>query len=290
MDKEKWKCPYAGCTQECSRHSNMVRHIFRLHGGPGDPVKVKSPVIDHSIQKMYANSDTPSAFSRKRPPNAQTKEIDIVDMMYEKVNKFKEVMVFFSAQPISTIFPLPSPLLISTIDPPVGFRTYVCANCLAAPIDTVRLSDFKRKGPLAFRSTHVCEQEHLVTKRLRAGNGIITDVIKTWDKLRSSSIEFMANLVHQWHGPQNDVPIHVLEVDDSSCQSDELLPINLGTIANSHWVHRALGGDKRKGTTTIDERELMKFLNLAKCTLALFRVKKRNEEKDLYAYIGPELM
>jgi hypothetical protein len=136
----------------------------------------------------------------------------------------------------------------------------------------------------------MCVNKNIWRPRLRAGNGIITDVIKTLDKLRSSSIEFITNLVHQWHGPQNDVPIHVLEVDDSSSQSGELLPINLGTIANDHWVYRALGGDKRKGTTTIDERELMDFLNLAKGTFALFRVKKRNEEKDLYAYFGPELM
>jgi hypothetical protein len=125
-------------------------------------------------------------------------------------------------------------------------------------------------------------------KRRGVENGVIVDVIKSWDKLRSSAIEFIANIFHQWYGPQNDVHILVVEAEDSSFVSEELLPINLGTIANNHWIYRALGNTN--GTTPIDERELMEFINLAKGTFALFRVKVRNEEKNLYASLVPRSM
>jgi hypothetical protein len=288
--KEKWKCPSLCCTQECGRRANMIRHIKRIHGGLGSPVKDKPSAIDHSVQNMLVNSDTLSSHSRKRPLNSQANENDIIDIMYEKVIKVKEIKAFFSGQPGSTIFPLPGPLPVSPIDPAVGLHTYVCANCLTAPIDPVKLSDFTREGPLAFRPIHVCKQEDLETKRRRAENGVSIDVIRVWNQLHSSAIEFIANTVHQWYGPHNDVSIHVAEADDSRFVSEKLLPINLGTIANDHWVYRALGGNKRKGTAPINERELMEFVKLASGTFGLFHVKVRNEERDLYAYLGPELM
>jgi hypothetical protein len=210
--------------------------------------------------------------------------------MYEKVIKAKEIKAFFSGHPGSTIFPLPSPLPVLPIDLPVGFRTYACTKCLTAPIVPVKLSDFTREGPLAFRPIHVCRQEDLETKRRRAEDGVSVDVIRAWDELRSSANEYIAYIVHQWNGPHNDVSIHVVEVDDSSSVSEKLFPINLGAIANDHWVYRALGGNKRKGTAPINEGELMEFVNLAKGTFGLYRVKVWNEEKDLYAYLGPELM
>lgn len=265
----------------------MVRHIDRLHGSLGDPVKEKRSTIGHPIQNMSVYSHTPSSLSRKRPPDAHAKENDMIDITYEKVKKIKEIKAFYAEQAGSAIHPLPCPLPVLPIDPAVGLRTHVCVNCLTAPIDPVRLSDFMREGPRAFRSIHVCKQEDIEIKRRRVENGVIIDDIKAWDKLRSSAIEFMANIVHHWCGPQNDVSIHVLEADDSSSLSEELLPINLGTIASGHWVYRALCANKRKGTTPIDERELMEFINLAKGTFALFHVKVRNEEKDLYAMLVP---
>jgi hypothetical protein len=239
--------------------------------------------IDHSIQNMFVYSDRPSSLSRKRPPDAHARENDMVDIIYDKVYKIKEIKAFCAGQAGPTIYPLPLPVL--PVDPVFGFRTHVCVNCLTAPIDPVRLSDLIREGSRAFRPIHVCKQEDMETKRRRVENGVTVDVIKSWDKLRSSAIEFIANIFHQWYGPQNDVPILVVEADDSSFLSEELLPINLRTIANNHWIYRALGNTK--GTALIDERELMEFINLAKGTFALFRVKVRNEEKNLYATLVP---
>jgi hypothetical protein len=83
--------------------------------------------------------------------------------------------------------------------------------------------------------------------------------------------------------------IHVVEVDDSISKHWNFLPTNFGKVADGHWAYRALEAGKRKGITVIDERELMEFLRLEKSTFAIFCVGLRGEEKNLYAYLGPEL-
>ena len=289
MVKEKWKCPDFRCTQECGRRSNMVRHIDRLHGGLGNPVKEKPSATGSSIRNIHVKSDTPPSLSGKlRPKVFQAKE-DFVDVCYDRFSKIKEMKAFFG-QRDSTIFPFPSPFLNPIIDPPVGFHSYTCEKCFTAPIDPVRSSDFLMKGPLAFKSNHMCRQEDLETQKRSRENGVILDFIRVWNELNSSTIKFMANIVHQWCGPENDLSIHVVEVDDSLSQHWNFLPRNLGKVADGHWAYRALGADKRKGITIIDERELMEFLALDNSTFAIFRVRLRDKEKNLYAYLGPELI
>jgi hypothetical protein len=212
--KEKWKCPDFRCTQECGRRSNMVRHIDRLHDGLGNPIKEKPSATGSSIRNIHVKSDPPSLSGKLRPNAFQAKE-DFVDMYYDKFSKMKEMKDFFG-QRGPTIFPFPSPLLISAIDPPVGFHSYTCEKCLTAPTDSVRLSDFSMKGALAFRSNHMCRQEDLETQKRRRENGVIVDIIRVWNELNSSAIKFMANIVHQWYGAKNDLSIHVVEVDDLS--------------------------------------------------------------------------
>jgi hypothetical protein len=288
MGKEKWKCPYLCCTQECGRRSNMFRHIDRLHGGLGNPVKEKPSATGSSIRNIHVKSDIPPSLSGKLRPSAFQAKEDFVDRCYDKFSKIKEMNAYFR-QWGSTIFPFPSPPLNSVIDPPIGFYAYTCGKCLTAPIDPVRLSDFLMKGPLAFTSNHMCREDLETEKRTRE-NGVNIDFIRVWNELNSSAIKFMANIVHQWYGPENDLSIHVAEVDDSISQHWNFLPTNLGKVADGHWAYRALGADKRKGITIIDERELMEFLKLQKSTFANFRVRLRDEEKNLYAYLGPELM
>jgi hypothetical protein len=286
--KEKWKCPYLRCTQDSSRHGNIVRHIDRLHGGLGNPVKEKPSVTGSSIRNIYVKADPPSLSGNLRPKAFRAKE-DIVDTYYDKFSKIKEMESYFG-QRDSTVFPFPIPVLNSAVDPPVGFHSYTCKKCLTAPIDPVRLSDFLMKGPLAFRSNHMCRQEDLETQKRRGENGVIIDFIRVWNELNSSAIKFMEDIVHQLYGPKNELSIHVVEVDDSVSQYWNFLPTNLGKVADDHWAYRALGVDKRKGITIIDESELMEFLRLEKSTFAIFRVMMQNKEKNLYAYLGPELI
>jgi hypothetical protein len=266
----------------------MVRHIDRLHAGLGNPVKENPIATGSSIRNIRGKSDPPSSSGKLRPNAFQAKD-DFFDMCYDRFSKMKEMKAFFG-QRGSTICPFPSPLLNSAIDPPVGFHSYTCEKCLTAPIDPVRPSDFLMKGPLAFRSNHMCRQEDLETQKRRRENGVIVDFISVWNELNSSAIKFMANIVHQWYGPKNDVSIHVVEFDDSISRHWDFLPTNLGKVANGHWAYRALGADKREGITIIDERELMKFLELEKSTFAIFRVRLGDKEKILYTYLGPELI
>ena len=208
--------------QDSSRRSNMVRHIRRLHG-LGHPVKEKPSAVNGSIQNIFVDSDIHPSLSGKWPRNVlQAKDNDIVDKLYDMFSKII-VIKALSGQGGSTIFPLPGPFAVSTIDPPVGFHTFVCDNCLTAPIDPVTSSDFKIKGPIAFESNHECQQDYLEIKRRRAENGIVIDVIKVWNELKSLSTKMIADLVKQWYGPENDVSIHVVEVDDSISQKLEIL-------------------------------------------------------------------
>jgi hypothetical protein len=136
----------------------------------------------------------------------------------------------------------------------------------------------------------MCRQEDLETQKRRRENGVIVDFIRVWNELNSSAIKCMADIVCQLYGPKNDLSIHVVEVDDSISQHWNFLRTNLGKVADGHWAYRALGADKRKGITIIDERELMEFLELDKSTFAIFRVRLRDKENNLYAYLGPELI
>jgi hypothetical protein len=274
--------------QECGRRSNMVRHIDRIHAGLGNPVKENPFATGSSIRNIHGKSDPPSSSGKLRPNAFQAKD-DFFDICYDRFSKMKEMEAFFG-QRGSTIFPFPSPLLNSAIDPPVGFHSYTCEKCLTAPIDPVRSSDFLMKGPLAFRSNHMCRLEDLETQKRRRENGVIVDFIRVWNELNSSAIKCMADIVCQLYGPKIDLSIHVVEVDDSISQYWNFLPRNLGKVADGHWAYRALESDKRKGITIIDGGELMEFLQLEKSTFAIFRVRLGDKEKILYTYLGPELI
>ena len=266
----------------------MVRHIDRLHGGFGSPVKENPFATGSSMRNTHVKSAPPSS-SGNLPPNAFQAKEDLFDTWYDRFSKMKEMNANFE-QRSPTTFPFPTPLVNSAIDPPVGFHSYTCGKCLTAPIDPVRSSDFLMKGPLAFRSNHMCRQEDLETQKRRKENGVIIDFIRMWNELNSSAIKFMANIVIQLYGPKNDLSIHVVEVDDSVSQHWDFPPTNLGKVADGHWAYRGLGADKRKGTTIIDEKELMEFLRLEKSTFSIFRARLGDREKILYAYLGPELI
>jgi hypothetical protein len=264
-----------------------------MHHGVGKPVKDKTS----DANQARPDRDRPNWSSPRHPKKKPSKpfegeEFDLVDTVHEKVketqiktDKIKEIEAFFS-QAHTGIPPL-NIVPMSPIDLPVGFKMYTCGECLTSPIDPVKLLDFVRQGPDAFRPTHVCRQEDLEIKRQRAEKGIYLDFITTWDKLRSFSIGFLADMLHKWFGPHKDLSANVVEIDESATRVGKLLPINLESIGNDHWIRRALDDDEVNGSTTIDENELKVFLNLANGTFALFHAKLKNEDKYMYAYVGP---
>jgi hypothetical protein len=297
MAREPWKCPSADCKRECSRYSNMIRHIDRMHPGLGKPVKDKPSDVN---QTRPDKSDWPNWSSPRYPKKRPSKPIDgegfdLIDTVHDivkktqvKTDKIKEIEAFFSQA--HARMPSPAIVPVSPIGLPVGFKMYTCEKCMTSPIDPVKMSDFIREGPDAFRISHVCRHEDLEIKKQRANKGIRLDLITTWDKLHSFSIEFIATSLHQWFGPQTDLCVNVVEVDELAFRDGKLLPINLGTIGSDHWIHRALNDDKRIGSTIIDENELKAFLKFANGTLALFRSEIKNQDKYFYASILPKLL
>jgi hypothetical protein len=253
------------------------------------------------MSEMLSNNTKLSSFHSKQFASPkQEKEKDIVDWTHEKTKKLTEIENFFSKSSNSTIFPPlsigpnPSPLLseitgiskqaTTEFNPPVGFRTYICANCLTGPIDPVRLADFINLGPLAFEDRHTCKQEDLENRKRRAEKKIYIDVIKTWDELRKLSIQYLADIVHQMVGLHSPIPLLAFEKMGLKPWIENSLTTNLGKIDKNHWAYRALIAKESKGTT-IDNTELMDFLNLTKATFAPFQAEIDGEARYFYLYI-----
>jgi hypothetical protein len=107
---------------------------------------------------------------------------------------------------------------MNAFNPPVGFRTYICVDCLTGAIDPIPLSDFRRLGFAVFKPGHICKQEDLEIRKRRAEKELYVDVIKKWDGLRLLSIRYLANIVHQWVGPNKDIHMKVIEESDPDCR------------------------------------------------------------------------
>ena len=126
MAREPWKCPYADCKQECPRKWNLQRHIIRIHGGEGKPVKNKPsanaarstwdirgtasifknrytsyPYSPYSLPSQYYDPSTtewiyPGSQSAKEVNNKigqeekATGEADLVDIAYPIFKKGKD--------------------------------------------------------------------------------------------------------------------------------------------------------------------------------------------------------
>jgi hypothetical protein len=310
MSKERWKCPYPECKQECSRYWNLKRHIKRFHNGIGMPVKHKStgnnayfqPEIEQTSKRQkYGSNCRPlpfpvnkhSSFYDKGPANEKfSEEQNPVDMVYEackkqkdridKINEVRNFLYSHSSLPIYPAYPMAqniSPLpfegtadfnnsiSIGTFDLPVGFKTHACIGCLTAPIDPVRLSDFKRLGHIAFNSRHTCKQEDIQrNQRVAVKYGM--DLINKWDEVRLLSLHRLVEIVHLWVGRHRDVYLYAFEVSEP--QTEYSMPIDLGRLSKNHWAYRALYNIENK-KTAIDDTELLYFLNRAKATLGLFQ-------------------
>jgi hypothetical protein len=311
MAREPWKCPHAGCKRECGREWNMKRHIMRRHNGEGVPVKNKSSAdteklacdTQHTdnIEGLYPRNKIAKEENNKKGQGVKTTgELDPIDRAYQifkplkdRNDKMEEMITYFAK---NSRIPFPSHLHPdifnyhpnTTFDPPVGFRTYICENCLTGPIDPVKLSDFETLGPLAFRPRHTCKQEDLENLRCRTTNKQYIDVITTWDELRKLSLQRLADIIYQIVGPHKDIHMKVIEDSDSNSQIADSSPINLGKIDEKHWAYRVLIAQESKGTK-IDNTELINFLNLAKSTFAPFQAEIYGIVRYFYLYI-PILM
>ena len=104
MAREPWKCPHADCKQECSRRGNLERHIIRLHGGEGEPVKnssaawaskttsLSSKYHDLSaVNGLYSRSKGGENEKNKKGQEGKTTgEPDLVDVAYSTFRRWKD--------------------------------------------------------------------------------------------------------------------------------------------------------------------------------------------------------
>ena len=100
VNREPWKCSHPDCRQECSRKANLKRHIRRLHGGVGIPVKNKSSDAENlecgtestgNIEDLYSrNNISKEENSKKRQEVKETGELDPVDSIYPTFKKLKD--------------------------------------------------------------------------------------------------------------------------------------------------------------------------------------------------------
>jgi hypothetical protein len=130
MAREPWKCPYANCKLECSRRWNLERHIIRLHGGEGGPVKNNSAAgaskTTSLLSKYHDLSAVNGLYSRskggedeknkKGKEGKTTGEPDHVDVAYstfrrwkDKNDKIEEMRNYFANYNSRTPSPPPIP-------------------------------------------------------------------------------------------------------------------------------------------------------------------------------------
>ena len=199
---------------------------------------------------------------------------------------------------------------IPSSNPPVGFRSFACAQCLTGLVDAVLLSEFERIGPASFNVEHICKQEDL-QKLDHISEKHHIDMTH-WNELQGKVTIYIADVVHQWVGLGKEVCLSVIEVPtnifrseyskeennnkDSSDRVKEIKSkyskpwiegsyINLGKLDKNHWAYRALNENEDK-KTAIDNNELLEFLNLAKSTLAPFQAEADGRLRHFYICIS----
>lgn len=296
MAREAWKCPYDDCDAQSGRYWNLKRHIERLHDDLGHPVKSKRSVIEQSLPKLSSeDTNHPALDGGHRTHEIHREEDDSINYIYKiykkgksKCDKVKEMKDFFSELYIPTFSPVPHmPHMPHNagaflLDPPVGFRTYVCDRCLSGAIDPIVLSDFRKRGFLAFSPQHTCKQEELQARE-RAAEKNAYDFITKWNEIRQHSINYLLYIVHQWVGLDKDIYLKAIEEPSLRPQIVDSLHTNLGEIDKNHWAYKAISGENK--VAVIDNKELMDFFHHSLATAAPFRAEIDAKERHFYLIV-----
>jgi hypothetical protein len=198
---------------------------------------------------------------------------------------------------------------IPSSNPTVGFRSFVCAQCLRGLVEAVLLSDFERIGPASFKVEHVCNQED--PRKFKHISGKQHIDMTQWNELQEKVTRYLADIIHQWVGSGKEVCLSSIEVPtcilrseyskekNNENRSDRLEEIqskyskpwiegsyiNLGKIDKNHWAYRALNENEDK-KTVIDNNELLEFLNLTKSTFAPFQAEADGRLRQFHICIS----
>ena len=324
MSKERWKCPYPECKQECSRYGNLKRHIKRLHNGIGMPVKHKStannahlqPEIEETSKRQkYGSNYRPlpfqvnkhSSFYYKRPENEKfSEEQDPVDLFYDafkkqkdRIEKINEVgnFLYGHSLPIYPAHPLAQNIS------PLSFEGTTDFNYNSNGIGTFDL-------PVGFK-THTCifcltgpidPVRFSDFKRLGpiAFNSRHTCKQEDIQHLQRVAEKYGIDLINKWdemrllslHRLVEIVhlwvglhrDVYLLAFEVSKPQLECSMPIDLGRLSKNHCAYRALDDIENK-KTVIDDSELLYFLSRARATLGLFQAEIDGKARYFYLYI-----
>jgi hypothetical protein len=179
--KNKSSADTENSTWDIQHTGNTFKNLYTSH--PNSSYSLPSQYYDPStIKGLYPKNQTAKEENNKKGQEVKTTDdLDPVDVAYQKFKKYKdrndkveEMINYFANNNSRILFPSQFPLDIfnhhpnPTFDPPVGFRTYICADCLTAPIDPVKLSDLIRLGPLTFTPKHTCKQKDLQNRKRAA--------------------------------------------------------------------------------------------------------------------------
>jgi hypothetical protein len=278
--------------------------------------------IDNNIDKRYQTSGETSP-KRTSPIH---EFIKFYRPIIQEHREFQEIASYLDDHFFSPIHPQLTPadngiynLSVNNItgsnnipstNPPVGYRSFTCAQCLTGLVDAVLLSEYERIGPASFNVEHTCKQEDLQKFKHTSERNYI-DMTRR-NELQEKVTKYLADIIHQWVGLDKDVylssievPTHIFrseyskEKNNNKNISDKVEEIKskyskpwiegsyikLGMLDNNHWAYRALNENEDKGTAT-DNNELLDFLNHAKSTLAPFQAEVGGRLRNFYIFIS----
>jgi hypothetical protein len=293
MAREPWKCPYDDCDAQSGRHWNLKRHIERLHDDIGIPVKSKRLVKGQSLPTLSSEDISHLALNGGyHGHKIHVEKDDSINNIYKifkkeknKYDMVKEMIDFFPEpyrHAFSPALHIPPNVGAFLGDPPVGFRTYICDHCLSGPIDPIALSDFRKRGFLAFNLQHTCKQEDLQARRQAAEKNSY-DFITKWSEVRQLSISYLSFIVHQWVGSGKDIFLKAIEEPSLRPQIMDSLSTNLGKLDKSHWAYKSVSNGNK--VTVIDDKELLDFFHNSLATAAPFRAEIDGKERYFYLIV-----
>jgi hypothetical protein len=147
-------------------------------------------------------------------------------------------------------------------------------------IDPIALSDFRKRGFLAFNpNTYVSKKIF----KPESGRQKKIHMTLLQNGMRQQSINYLSFIVHQWFGSGKDIFLKAIEEPSLRPQIMDSLSTNLGRIDKSHWAYKAVSDGNK--VTVIDDKELLDFFHNSLATAAPFRAEIDGKERYFYLIV-----
>jgi hypothetical protein len=276
----------------------MERHIWRYHGGLGQPIdgfgNTRRQLYQMKMNRkfgynynniQYKRRPFPSQFNKSNVSNAYGTDYksnwDFMDDFIEpfkKLLEFQKVVGELVRSNQQSSYPLPYPVIYQyPVYPPplnysylvVGYTGHVCKNCRV--IDPL---------PMHLTSQGLVENRHECSPQRLQDVHLKLDKEKEISQLYANLPEVMKKVVNQWTNNQTYVSAAEVQREEISNHNVVDLDINTTTDKNS-WAERAI---KYKQTILTDE-ELTDFLRRCNYnTLSYFKIRLLFQDQALPFY------